>query len=252
MVVRRRRHIVRRRRPHHLRRRRLPFRVRRMRTRMQLRRGDKFFTRIYEQREHGVATGDPSTYGHLYTLNMLTNDDASQKTRFKRLASLYQQFKVHKVCVRIRPHHTVNNVAQAIGPYAVAPYYLPNKVNVDVNSTVPDNVIDYTMVAGLPNSKSLMNNQQTTLLFVPKLAKPLYPSGDYGASILGREFVPSNTVWISTQTLYPTSTSVGNNSLPKMYGFVFACQGSTVPVHYTIDIYYYVTFRGFKNSLFPV
>ncbi|UPW41510.1 capsid protein [Dipodfec virus UA23Rod_1805] len=232
----------------------------RVRTRRNLRTGGKFFTRIYEAREFkpkydGTVT---SPYGHLYELDIRDIDNAEQANRFRRIASLFQEYKVHKVAVKITPHINASDGQTQIGPYAVATYYQPNSDTQDQSSTIGDAKIQYENVVGLPNSKVIRGCDPTTLVFVPRMYTPGYSNVDGAGTVAvgSAQLVPTNRVWLNTKRLFPNSNIAGQT--PQFYGFVIAHQGFSEigtgldTITYTIDIFYYVTFRKYKNTMLPV
>lgn len=232
----------------------------RARTRRNLRSGGKFFTRIYESREfkpnyNGSVT---SPYGHLYELDIRDIDNAEQATRFRRIASLFQEYKVHKVAVKITPHITASDGQTQIGPYAVATYFHPNTDATDQSSTISDAKIQYENVVGLPNSKVIKGCDATTLVFVPRMYTPSYTNVDGAGTVAvgSAQLTPTNRVWLNTKRLFPGSNIAGQT--PQFYGFAIAHQGFSElgtglsTITYTIDIFYYVTFRKYKNTMLPV
>lgn len=236
---------------------RAKFQRQRRRTRAALRRGGNFFARLYEQRNLVVTNADAQTYGHLFQFDITDTDNVSQVARFKRLANLFEEYKVHKVAVKITPHANVGDHSGQVGPYAVAPYFLPNDVGNDQNATIADKAIRYENVAGLPNSKIIDGHRGTNLVFVPKVYRAVFPTAnaDTGVTPASSEMVPTNRIWQTTKFLYPASS--GTAGAPYMYGLAMATQGISLAgtitqITYTVDVFYYVTFRKFKNYMTPV
>lgn len=219
-----------------------------IRTRRKLRRGANLFTRIYEQKQ--IIVKPSQTGSEIFHLDMYDQENSSNRYAFKRIMSNYQQFKVHKVVVRVVPHVNMSYPTKEIGPYCVTPYFLENDNSIDQKSTIPDADLSYTLLCGLPESRQRRGYQSTSIAFVPRIARAYRASNETGAAVsVNNELVPANRVWISTASIFPNNLS---QTAPRMQGFAFSSQGiSADQVTYTFDIFYYITCRGLKTQLRP-